>query len=89
MRLAEKQEDVIEEVAAIIPGPYLHIGGDETFVTDPEGLILARGAALEDEIVVADLDLGACRNSTARRLFWRDRRPGLYAEWLALTGPET
>ncbi len=61
----------------------------ESFVTDPEGLILARGAALEDEIVVADLDLGACRNSTARRLFWRDRRPGLYAEWLALTGPET
>jgi N-carbamoylputrescine amidase len=54
----------------------------ESFVSDPEGRILARGATLEDDLVVADLDLGACAESTARRLFWRDRRPELYAEWL-------
>ncbi|HEV7784350.1 MAG TPA: hypothetical protein VGQ28_03370 [Thermoanaerobaculia bacterium] len=30
----------------------------------------------------ADLDLEACKTSTARRLFWRDRRPELYRGWL-------
>ena len=28
-------EDVIREVAALTPGPYLHIGGDEAFATPP------------------------------------------------------
>jgi len=53
----------------------------ESFIVDPEGVILARGPALEDALVVADLDLAACRDSTARRLFWRDRRPEVYAGW--------
>jgi len=54
----------------------------ESFVSDPEGVVLARGATLEDDLVIADLDLDACGRSTARRLFWKDRRPELYAEWL-------
>jgi len=54
----------------------------ESFVSDPEGVVLARGATLEDDLVIADLDLGACGRSTARRLFWKDRRPELYADWL-------
>lgn len=29
-------EDVLREVAALTPGPYLHIGGDEAFSTPPE-----------------------------------------------------
>jgi hexosaminidase len=29
-------EDVIREVAAMTPGPYLHIGGDEAFSTPPD-----------------------------------------------------
>jgi hexosaminidase len=29
-------DDVVREVAAIVPGSYLHIGGDETFQTEPE-----------------------------------------------------
>jgi hexosaminidase len=29
-------EDVIREVAALTPGPFLHIGGDEAFSTPPE-----------------------------------------------------
>lgn len=53
----------------------------ESFVTDPEGRVIARGGSLTEEIVVADLDLGACDTSTARRLFWRDRRPDLYRAW--------
>jgi N-carbamoylputrescine amidase len=54
----------------------------ESFVSDPEGVVLARGATLEDDIVVADLDLRAAAESTARRLFWKDRRPELYGDWL-------
>lgn len=54
----------------------------ESFVSDPEGVVLARGAALEDDIVVAELDPEAVARSTARKLFWRDRRPELYGEWL-------
>ncbi|MGB5673159.1 MAG: nitrilase-related carbon-nitrogen hydrolase, partial [Gemmatimonadota bacterium] len=54
----------------------------ESFVSDPEGAVLARGATLEDDLIIADLDLEACARSTARRLFWKDRRPELYAEWL-------
>ena len=55
----------------------------ESFISDPEGVVLARGATLEDDLVIADLDLEACARSTARTLFLKDRRPELYADWLA------
>jgi beta-ureidopropionase len=54
----------------------------ESFVSDPEGCVLARGPSGEDAIIICDVDLQKCANSTARRLFWRDRRPDLYAGWL-------
>lgn len=54
----------------------------ESFVVDPEGRVTARGASGEEDLVLAELDLDACDRSTARRLFWRDRRPELYPEWL-------
>jgi N-carbamoylputrescine amidase len=53
----------------------------ESFVCDPEGRILARGKRLEDDVVLADLELSACAESTARRLFWRDWRPEAYRGW--------
>ena len=55
----------------------------ESFVVNPEGVVLARAARGTEELLVADCDLEACSQSPARRLFWRDRRPELYAEWLA------
>jgi predicted amidohydrolase len=51
-------------------------------VVDPEGRVLARGKSLEEDLVITDIDLKACETSTARRLFWRDRRPELYGRWL-------
>ncbi|HEX4963783.1 MAG TPA: nitrilase-related carbon-nitrogen hydrolase [Thermoanaerobaculia bacterium] len=54
----------------------------ESFVADPEGRIVARGKSGKEDLVVVDLDLAACKTSTARRLFWRDRRPELYRGWL-------
>ncbi|MES1244473.1 MAG: nitrilase-related carbon-nitrogen hydrolase [Acidobacteriota bacterium] len=59
----------------------LHFSG-ESFVVDPEGRVLARGRSLEEDLVLTDVDLAACRTSTARRLFWKDRRPELYRGWL-------
>lgn len=59
----------------------LHFSG-ESFVVDPDGRVLARGRSLEEDLVLADVDLASCRTSTARRLFWKDRRPDLYRGWL-------
>jgi N-carbamoylputrescine amidase len=58
----------------------------ESFVCGPEGEVLARAGRLTDEILYADVDLPAVKTSHARRLFLRDRRPDLYAEWLGPTG---
>jgi beta-ureidopropionase len=59
----------------------LHFSG-ESFVVDPEGRVLARGKSLEEDLVLADVDLSACRTSTARKLFWKHRRAELYRGWL-------
>lgn len=58
----------------------------ESFVVDPEGQVIARGKKLADDLVVADIDLSRCETSTARRLFWRDRRPEVYREWFGERG---
>jgi beta-ureidopropionase len=59
----------------------LHFAG-ESFAVDPEGRVIARGKSLQEDLVVTDVDLSLCAASTARRLFWRDRRPELYGGWL-------
>ncbi|HEX6200865.1 MAG TPA: carbon-nitrogen hydrolase family protein, partial [Thermoanaerobaculia bacterium] len=53
----------------------------ESFVSDPEGRILVRGRAMEEDLVTAELDLAAVPASTARRLFLKHRRPALYRTW--------
>ena len=55
----------------------------ESFVCAPDGRVIARAAAMEDTILYADLDLAQTGRSHARRLFLRDRRPDLYAGWIA------
>jgi N-carbamoylputrescine amidase len=55
----------------------------ESFVCDPEGLVVARAPSLEETVLYADLDLSKVDSSHARQLFLRDRRPELYARWLA------
>ena len=55
----------------------------ESFVSDPEGRLIARGHHLEEDLLLADLDLDLVARSTARELFWRDRRPELYGGWLS------
>ena len=55
----------------------------ESFVCGPDGRVLARAGEGTEEILACDVDLAECAASHARRLFLRDRRPGLYGEWLA------
>ena len=55
----------------------------ESFVCDPGGRVVGRAPALEESILYTDLDLNEVDSSHARELFLRDRRPELYAQWLA------
>ena len=54
----------------------------ESFVCNPAGEVIARAGEGTEEILYADLDLAEVERSHARRLFLRDRRPELYADWL-------
>lgn len=54
----------------------------ESFVCAPNGQVIARAAAGEDAILYSDVDLSSAERSHARRLFLRDRRPELYADWV-------
>jgi N-carbamoylputrescine amidase len=55
----------------------------ESFVCGPDGEVIARAAKSADAILYADIDLAKTRDSNARRLFMKHRRPQLYADWLA------
>lgn len=55
----------------------------ESFVCAPDGRVVARAPQGEDHVLLADVDLAEVEASHARRLFLRDRRPELYAKWLA------
>ena len=55
----------------------------ESFVCGPDGTVVARAPHGTNHVLFADVDLSACGKSQARRLFLRDRRPELYAGWLA------
>ena len=54
----------------------------ESFVCDPSGTVIARARLGSEEILTASLELNNVQQSHARRLFLRDRRPTLYADWL-------
>ena len=55
----------------------------ESFVCGPDGRVIARAPAMQDTILYADVDLASTSRSHAKRLFLRDRRPSLYADWIA------
>lgn len=50
----------------------------ESFVTDPEGRIIARAPKGKDHILYADIDLLQIRNCSAQKHFLLDRRPDVY-----------
>jgi N-carbamoylputrescine amidase len=58
----------------------LHFAG-ESFVVDPDGKVIIRSESPGEDLLLADVDLAACQISTARRLFWKHRRPEIYRGW--------
>lgn len=65
------------------PEEYVTFAG-ESFVVGPDGAMLGQAKSGEEDLLLVDIDLAQCADSHARKLFWRDRRPELYAEWLGL-----
>lgn len=54
----------------------------ESFVCGPDGRLLKQAAQGIDEILLCDIDLSETKSSHARKLFFPDRRKGLYKSWL-------
>ena len=57
--------------------------GGESFVCDPNGVIIARAGQGTDEILYVDLDFALNARSHARQLFMHHRLAELYAGWFA------
>ena len=71
-------EDVLGEVADLTPGPYLHVGGDEAFATDPADYLRFIDAVQDivrglDKTLIGWEEIGrAPLRSPAICQFWRD-----------------
>jgi N-carbamoylputrescine amidase len=57
---------------------YITFGG-ESFVSDPEGQIIARASSGGDCILYADIDPREVKACTAKKYFLPDRRPEIYS----------
>ena len=55
----------------------------ESFVCDPKGNVVGRAGQGTDETLICELDLAEIESSHAKKLFLRDRRPELYADWIS------
>ncbi|MBE0649786.1 MAG: carbon-nitrogen hydrolase family protein [Bacteroidales bacterium] len=53
-----------------------------SFVCAPDGRLLAQAKTGTEEILYCDIDLTEIRNSHAKKLFYPDRRPDLYQDWI-------
>jgi beta-ureidopropionase len=55
----------------------------QSYFVNPRGQFLAEGSRDEDELVVADLDMGMIREVRDLWQFYRDRRPDIYDDLVA------
>ena len=85
MRVAAFQNGIFVALCNRVgPEEALTFAG-ESFVCDPTGTVIARAGEGTDEILHCDLDLSEVAASHAKGLFFPDRRPELYADWLGAT----
>lgn len=56
--------------------------GGESFVCVPDGRVVAAAGEGTEETLICDLELAEIAESSAHRLFLRDRRPSLYGAWI-------
>jgi beta-ureidopropionase len=61
----------------IVPGARFY---GSSYFCDPRGQIIAQASDTEDEVLVADLDLGMIDEVRTTWRFYRDRRPETYGE---------
>jgi beta-ureidopropionase len=61
----------------LVPGARFY---GSSYFCDPRGQIIAQASDREDEVLVADLDLGTIEEVRTTWQFFRDRRPETYAE---------
>lgn len=54
----------------------------ESFVCNPSGQVIAQAGKGTEEILYAEANLSLIKKSHAKNLFFRDRRPELYRQWL-------
>ena len=54
----------------------------ESFVCNPEGIVIAKVKRGKEEILYCDIDPEKVKTSHAKKLFLKDRRPELYKDWL-------
>jgi predicted amidohydrolase len=54
----------------------------ESFVCNPRGEVIARAGSQTEENLIVEINIEEAKNSDARKLFLRDRRPELYGAWL-------
>ena len=54
----------------------------ESFVCDCSGNVIARAGHGTNEVLLCDVDFQMVEQSHAKKLFYRDRRPELYADWI-------
>jgi N-carbamoylputrescine amidase len=54
----------------------------ESFVCNPEGIVIAKVKRGKEEILYCDIDPEKIKTSHAKKLFLKDRRPELYKDWL-------
>ena len=56
----------------------------KSFITAPNGKIVAQAPAGEEAILIQEIDLDDVKNSHAQRHFLKDRRAEVYQAWLSL-----
>ncbi|MBN4081044.1 carbon-nitrogen hydrolase family protein [Caldithrix abyssi] len=78
LRVASFQNGYFCALANRVGAEDLLAFAGESFITDPDGKVVAQSPAGVDDILVADIDLSAVAKSNARTMFFRDRRPEIY-----------
>ncbi|MGE5360382.1 MAG: nitrilase-related carbon-nitrogen hydrolase [Bacteroidales bacterium] len=58
----------------------------ESFVCNPDGVVIARAPSAQETILYTEIDFSQIEGSHAKKLFFRDRRPELYSQWLKAKG---
>lgn len=77
LRVASFQNGYFTALANRVGPEGSLVFGGESFICDPEGQLIAQSPSKGDHILYADIDYEKVAQSTARRLFLRDLRPGV------------